>query len=399
MKRNIPFVILILMSTFLFAQKEDKKPFIEDFNFESVTNPAFLLLDETPTNINTPDNIRSLALYLSNGFSNSNIAVEVSTYWVLGNKDKSYQEYRGLKFEGNSASIDPFKALERNLTISLGYLDKTFEGIGSNKKVIAFGGNTTLFEFYNQSRTTRLVQQVAAVEKGVEDEVLSAFRQYFIASGLFEVDNAKCDAMEANVAEYYEVATKFLAQPDKRENPLYAQYTPRSLTLKYFAAQCPNIQNFYHNGKNIKPNIRVDGAVGYSILYKEGDFNAATANRFGSWVTVDAAIELNNQKYLHLLGIGKYIDDGFNIDENEIYFSKTYWDYGAKVELDLNRFKLSYEYLRRTGDGEKFRSVGNLTYQLTTAMSITGGFGKDFPADDNLVTLLGINWGLNLAKN
>ena len=66
--------------------------------------------------------------------------------------------------------------------------------------------------------------------------------------------------------------------------------------------------------------------------------------------------------------------------------------------MDLNKFKLSYEYLRRSGDGEKFRSVGNLTFQLTTGMSITGGFGKDFPVDNNLVTLLGINWGLNLAK-
>lgn len=31
-------------------------------------------------------------------------------------------------------------------------------------------------------------------------------------------------------------------------------------------------------------------------------------------------------------------------------------------------------------------------------MSITGGFGKDFPEDDNLVTILGINWGLDLSK-
>ena len=249
MKPSILLVIFIFMNTILFSQNNDKKPFIEDFNFESVTNPAFLLLDETPTTINTPDNIRSLALYLSNGFSNNNIAVEISTYWVLGNKDKSYQSYRGLKFDGDKAKIDPFKALERNLTVSLGYLDKTFEGIGSDKKVIAVGGSTTLFEFYNKNRTSKLVQQITAVGKGVEEEVLVEFRRYFVASGVFEVDNAKCDAIQDNVAEYNKIAEKFLAQLNKKDNPLYTQYTANSLTLKYFAAQCPIFKIFITMGK------------------------------------------------------------------------------------------------------------------------------------------------------
>ncbi|MFS4483595.1 hypothetical protein ACKGJY_11290 [Hyunsoonleella sp. 2307UL5-6] len=29
--------------------------------------------------------------------------------------------------------------------------------------------------------------------------------------------------------------------------------------------------------------------------------------------------------------------------------------------------------------------------------SVTGGFGKDFPEDDNLITLLGVNWEVDFG--
>ncbi len=92
------------------------------------------------------------------------------------------------------------------------------------------------------------------------------------------------------------------------------------------------------------------------------------------------------------------MDEGFNIDEEGFYFNESFWDYGGKLELELNKFKLGYEYLKRSGDEERFRSVGNISYQLNDEIIITGGFGKDFPVDNNLVTILGINWGFDLGE-
>ena len=103
--------------------------------------------------------------------------------------------------------------------------------------------------------------------------------------------------------------------------------------------------------------------------------------------------------YLHFYGIGKYVDDGFNIDSAGLYSNQHFWDYGGKVELELKKLKFSYEYLMRSIDSEQFRSVGNITYQVNNNISVTGGFGKDFPSDNNLVTILGINWGLDLGEN
>ena len=53
----------------------------------------------------------------------------------------------------------------------------------------------------------------------------------------------------------------------------------------------------------------------------------------------------------------------------------------------------------RSIDSDQFRSVGNITYQVNNNISVTGGFGKDFPSDNNLVTILGINWGLDLGED
>ena len=384
--RKLACILAIGLTCSVLLGQNDQKS-ISDFNFESVTNPAFLLLGETPTAIYTPNNIKSLGLYLSNGFSNSNIAIEVNPYWwFFGTmKNKSYRGYRGIvEKEGLASNIDPFNAFKVNSSISIGYIDKKFEGFPDKKKVFAVGGRFTLFELYGEKRTNDVLKTVVAIESGFSDKA--------------STDTAFCEqyAKDGTIPENMTTAaTKFL-----EKYPVYqSKYSNEYELLKAFIDQsCTKNNDFYFNTKNIKPVLRIDGAIGYSMLYKEAEFNANTANRFGTWLTADLALKFSDQDYLHILAIGKYVDDGFNIDSNGIYFTENYIDYGGKLEIELNKFKLSYEYLSRSGEESKFRSVGNLTYQLNKTMSITGGFGKDFPKDDNLVSILGINWGLNSGE-
>ncbi|WP_394776123.1 hypothetical protein [Flavobacterium sp.] len=67
---------------------------------------------------------------------------------------------------------------------------------------------------------------------------------------------------------------------------------------------------------------------------------------------------------------------------------------GAKVELQFNDFAIDYEYINRTNQKDNYRSVGNLKYKINERFSITGGFGKNFEKTDNLVSFLGISWGI-----
>ncbi|WP_303316479.1 hypothetical protein Q4Q34_06635 [Flavivirga abyssicola] len=413
----IPFLFFFGCSILLAQQKAS----INDFNFESTTNPAFTLLDETPTQINTPDNLKALGLYLSNGFSNTNLALEVNPYWLIDfETERSYEKYRGIKTnEKNKTYIDPFIGLKTNSSFSMGYIDKKFEGFAEEKKVLAIGYRTTILKFYNADRLKKIQNTIQEIDNGVASPLNKLFEEYFIAEGINIPGSGSCSAIDTDQAlsdKFHGLAKDFidrvLATQDSDDIDPFAErgknilmsinklnITKEELVSGYFKDRCENIKNFVNNPKTIKPIFRLDGAIGHSLLFKENEINSSTANRFGAWLTADVAVKFNDENYLHFYGIGKYVDDGFNINSGGQYFKEHFWDYGGKVELELNKLKFSYEYLERSGDGDEFRSVGNITYQVNKKISITGGFGKDFPQDDNLVTLLGINWGLNLGES
>ncbi|GAA3631421.1 hypothetical protein [Flavivirga jejuensis] len=398
MRLTLLFIILCVVN--LSAQEEEKNKSINDFNFESTTSPAFSILEETPTVINTPENLKSLALYLSNGFSNGNISLETNPYWLITNtKDKSYRDYRGIKKNKNAEYIiDPFKSIQTNTSFSLGYINKKFQGFEDEKKTLAIGLRTTLLELYGRKRTKKVLGIINVVDKAYSNEAITKFDKYIRGFSLTTPDRKKSEDYVNNGVipkEYSDAAVKFL-QRYTEYGSVYADGA--SLVKAYFEETSKKVLGFYFNPKNIKPLIRLDGALAYSELFKENEINANTAKRIGSWLTLDVAIQLNDKNYFHIYAISRYIDNGFNIDAEQNYFNTNFWDIGGKLEFELDKFKLSYEYLKRDGYGEQYRSVGNLVYQINKKMSITGGFGKDFPQNDNLITLFGINWGLDLGE-
>ena len=392
---------LFVLGAFQMWAQDEKEVSIGDFNFESTTNSAFLLLGETPTAISTPNNLKSLALYLSNGFSNSNIALEINPYWLFwSDKDTSYEDYRGIKKRGDKEIIQSGKKFETNSSISIAYLDKKFEGLPESRKVFAIGGRFTFYEYYGPDRTDEVVNVVKAVSSPYSNRVLNQFNGYLglDEAGLLTPDPGDCETFQASgtIPEGYRaVASRFFALYPKVAKTYKSE---EDLLKDYFDQSCGVASDFVFNQENIKPIFRLDGALGYSYLFKENDVNASTANRFASWLTADVAFKFNDARYIHILAIGKYVDDGFQRNEQGLFFTENFWDYGAKIEMELDRFSFSYEYLERSGDGAQFRSVGNITYQINKTMSITGGFGKDFPLGDNLISLIGVNWGLNAGE-
>lgn len=395
MKRAIIF-LLTLSALFVNAQEENE-PSVNDFNFESTTNPAFTIIEESPTAINTPDNLKSLALYVSNGFSNGNIALETNPYWLIPNtKDKSYEDYRGIKTNRKGKKIiNPFKAIQTNTSFSVAYTNKEFQGFEDEKKVAAIGLRTTLVQLFSRKQTDNIINILSDTDQPYSDDALNKYNGTLVFSDAI-VTREMADEYVANKTipqNYIDVANTVLTQnPDYKT--MYAD--GKSLATAYFNDITQRLVKFYYNPKNIKPILRIDGAVAYSLLFKENEFNSDTAKRLGGWITLDLALPFNDKNYFHLYAISRYIDNGFNIDAEQNYFDTSFWDIGGKLELELGKFDLSYEYLQRDGDDEQYRSVGNITYQINKKMSLTGGFGKDFPVgENNLVTILGVNWALD----
>ncbi|MBX2829218.1 MAG: hypothetical protein KTR22_13715, partial [Flavobacteriaceae bacterium] len=364
MKKSLIIIFLIGIGP-LWAQENAS---INDFNFESVSNPAFTLLDESPTQIYTPDNIKSLALYLSNGFENTNIAVELNPYWYIDFEGKrSYRRYRGIRSgKDGEDRIDPFIGLKTDWSVSLGYINKEFTGTDASRNVVGFGARTTIVKLYSVDRVKKVNESIQRAKDGIEDALNVKFEEYYTSGDINKIGSGSCNAIRNNTNkelrnDFLQYAKEFLSWqdagmgidiPKMLADMGLTNITSEDMLLRYLDERCPLVESFVNNPKNIKPNFRLDGAVGYSILFKENDINSSTANRFGSWLTADVALGMSEDKYLHILAIGKYIDDGFQQNADGMFTSTTFWDYGAKVEFEVNKFKFSYEYLERSGDGD-----------------------------------------------
>ncbi|MEM6895380.1 MAG: hypothetical protein AAF554_16915 [Bacteroidota bacterium] len=385
MKKFLQFLFIVCFYTSLSAQQIP----LSEFNLSNSTAPAFVLLEETPTEIYVPENIKSLTIHALNNF-NESLSVELNPYYFIDTKNENRTFYRfiGLEDKNGKCKQKHFSGITRETSISFAYLNKEFENISDgNRNVYSLGIRTKIFRIYPKKKVTSiynliskvLIDSIAPIPqkilnqlKGKEDEVQQEILKNF------------------NKREYYESAEGKQDLVSDENKSLYKQDDVVNLLKE--------------NGiyKTIKPIFQIDGALGYSILFEENNINSATLNRFGAWLTPELAIQLNAGKkgnktnnYINAFAVLRYIEDGFNSNDNTLF----YRDFGGKIELEVGKFSFGYEYIKRNGSMESERSVGNIKFLVNKDVSLTGGFGKDFSSDENLVTLFGVNWGLNFGSN
>ncbi len=359
--KNIILTFVIFVS--IISNAQNKKLDLGEFEMSNSTSPAFLLIEETPTAIYIPDNLKALAIHVLDNFGES-LSIEISPYFLLGtkNKNRTYYKYIGVEKDTKSNNLKqkPFSGLNTT-TISFAYVDKEFKSLNSGKhKTYSIGVRTTILRFYDKEKIHNNALKIA------------------------------------NILQDISVPIAILTISDE---------VVRNKAIKEHVLQQESIKKLELYQKPIKPLFRLDGAIGYSALFKEKTSNSGTVNRFGSWLTAEGSIILNEgslsrtNNYLNVFLTARYIEDEFNIDSNQNYFVTKYRDFGGKIEFEFGKFALGYEYISRNGFITSERSIGNIKFTINKDISITGGFGKDFPVDDNLVTVFGINWGLNLGEN
>ncbi|GEM_PF-5031449 len=146
------------------------------------------------------------------------------------------------------------------------------------------------------------------------------------------------------------------------------------------------------------PLLTLDVASAYSVIIPAKNFNDSQSGRFGIWSTLALTLGRGGTD-LKLFGFCRYLQDNsdYNSESKEFTNHIEYFDYGSKAQLDLDKFALAYEYIKRNGDGKNYRSVGFIQYKVSDNLYITGGFGKNFESslNDEAVTLLGVRWGIN----
>lgn len=353
-----------MLCAICFAQKSDTLT-LKDL--EIPISPGFILLDQAPTSIESPNTTKAFSLSVLNSFTEANgfpknYAVELTPFWFFKYKGMNVLKYSGF----NNEKPQPFSAIKM-ATLSMAYINTTDALTDKPINNIAFGVRTNLLKIY---------------PKGYKEKLI-----------------------KANLIAYQDL--KGLAETLKREG---ATDILKRDSPEVYNAILLRVTTNYSEKDSISPIEKViqekallslDGAVAYNMFFMNNDFSTNRFGRFGTWLTLNFAKNLNkeNTNYFNLYFVGRYLSDGTSQNSSGEYQIQNLLDFGGKVEVEFNKLSLGYEYIYRTKDkNNTYRSTGQLKYRIADNMYLTGAFGKNFGGNNNLVSLLGINWGLSTGN-
>ncbi|WP_160136135.1 hypothetical protein [Chryseobacterium sp. c4a] len=354
--KTIVSIVLIFCTICFKAQKFPGSISID--NLKTPNSPAFVLLDEAPTNIESPQTMKALALSLVSSFNSSsgfpsNFAVDFTPYFITDTK-KTFREYNGFNDKGEYNS---FSSAYKNLSVSFAFVKK------DSVQNMAIGFKTTLVKLISSDQ-----------------------KRYFTK----------------DLPEIYE---KLEQHRQKNFDPI----TLKNKSEKVYDSLVEKYNKAYSDYMDFKPVFIINIAGAYNHFFDNSMSSSGKFGRLGGWITMNYNTQLvtnkegvNKNNYLSLYGFGRVLRDEMTFDmESRAYIKDTYTDIGAKIDLQFDKLTIGYEYIRRSGNNSSndYRSLGSIKYEINTNISIIGGFGKNFQTDKDLVSFLGINWGLNFNND
>lgn len=324
-------------------------------HLEIPNSPAFILMDQTVTDIQTPNNLKAFTSNIVSTFMKdfkipNNYAVTVSPYFMFA-KNKSFSNFNGVE-GGNLKNVSSL--LYQNLALSLALIrTDTIQNI-------SVGFSTNLLRFSG------------------------AFKRQ-----QFNTAKGKLAAINAFVVANYNPVTNTVAN-EPQYNTMKADYN--------------NSYQYFNDAKSV---FTVDIAAGYNHFFDNKDNKSGAFGRLGAWSTfaynqiLNATDSATNGKYYYLsvYVYNRYLNDQMSYDKvAKKYKDQEFYDAGGKVDLQLDNFSLAYEYIKRTNNTE-YRSIGSIKYQISEKIAVNGGFGKNFKKEDGNIGFLGINWGLDYKND
>ncbi|TDD94113.1 hypothetical protein [Flavobacterium cellulosilyticum] len=331
-------------------------------------------------------------------------------------------------FSQNNANSIDLKGVQILNSTALSLLDNTAAIITSNPDCKDFNINTENLsnisldfslnkgklnglEYYGLGKNTNDFKQ-ATINKLLRPNISGVINQTDsltkIAAG-FNVNivtvfrSNKVEMIEA-YSYFRSITQKIVDNADSRMERDFPNITRTSNTEEYYKKRDEIVASLeYEKADDFaeilkKPLLMLDLAVAYSTLYSNNTYKNNQQDRLGVWSTLTFSPKVDTN-YLNLYGFVRYIKD------NAVYNNLTsgytdqleYFDYGCKIQLDVDALSFGYEYIKRNGNGKDYRSVGVIQYKINSNYHLTGGFGKNFTSDSSkdLVSLIGIRWGMN----
>jgi len=365
------FVILFSMMfgfiTFAFSQTKTTDT-ISLKDLETPTSPAFMLLDQTPTTIEHPNSSKAFVASVLNTFNTTtglpqNYAVDFTPFWFVKHPNLTSLSYMGYNADKHKQKI--FGNLKL-ASISFAYITSTDSITKNQINNVAIGLRFNLITIRSKKDIEDLL---AANLKAVSLlKELDGGLDAYVDRGLIVTDSAL----------YHKKVQKYYAD----------------------LASKPAQKNDLRDILNRKPVFTLDGAVGYNNFFLDNNYSNSHFGRFGAWTTLNYAKNLDSlsSDYINFYALGRYISDGTVLVNNK-YTTQNYYDFGGKLEFEFRNLSIGYEYIYRSNDlTGTFRSNGQIKYKVSDQVILTGAFGKNFGTNNNLISLLGINWGISTGN-
>ncbi|WP_294312400.1 hypothetical protein [uncultured Chryseobacterium sp.] len=383
--RNYLFLLMFL-SIGLKAQGDK----IDLKSLEMSNAPSIILLGISPTELESPKTKKAIILSLVNSFKKGNgvldnYAVEITPFWLFPSKRIDALKYVGINSMGKQNIFNDIQKTSFSIAYSKDLKLNPDSGIETPS--FSVGLSSRILNIRSKDNRDKIIDLTATIEdinrklsvnfiKNIEPEIFKKCK----LDGITDVDCKKIRDFEYN---------KFINTNDQDSIEKEKQKELDNYKLLIDAA----------------PIFSVDFATAYSTFFSDNKFANNHFGKLGFWMTLSSGIDFTDkedpkiEKKLNFYGIARYLEDGTTLSVDQQFLRTRNFDFGGKAEFVYNRFSISYEYIYRVNEIENtFRSSGLLAYKISDKVYINAAFGKNYGNKDNLISFLGLNWGLDSER-
>jgi hypothetical protein len=385
MKTHIFLLFFFLISLGFYSQEKDNIE-IELKELEISTAPSAILLGISPSELETPKSKKAIVLSVINSFKKNegipdSYAFEITPFWLLPSNHMNSLKFAGYNKDKNRQNI--FSEVKK-ASFSLGFVRDL--SLSSDDEIknpsFAFSARGTLIKIRKKKNMEDIIAQDSALEKILDNINLDWLNS--------EEHHRLKDSCEKNSIRP-EACEQILLKGKARFKKEFSEKYKDSKEV-----------NYYRNLLETPPLLSLDFAGGYSTFFSDNKFSDNHFGKLGFWFTLNTGFDFAEkdkpevEKRLNFYGVVRYLEDGTVLDANQQFIRSKNYDFGGKAEFVYKRFSISYEYIYRVNDIENtFRSSGLLAYKISDRVFINAAFGKNYGEKDNLISFLGLNWGLD----
>ena len=414
----------IVLFIYVFMYKGLSQEAIDLTELKTPSSPAFTILGLQPTEIARPKTLEAIEASLLNSFFqennfrlSNNLAIEFSPYWLISHPDLTFEKYINPTIGDNilfnsSLSVGTVKYnndVDTNIVstdIGFGYRTMIFTGqplqeneeliksvkiISLNQSLILDSYSIVVFYIDNCNNVSELIDS------------LNNNMETFWGSSISELQD-RINIMNDIIFPYlYNLKeTDYQDAKDKILNEL-----PNKLTELAEYKAITEAATKLENANKDNVGFLLEFAAAFVLDFPTSTFQYSGIPKWGIWLT--PTYRLENQ-LLEFIGLLRFIKNEIPAQPSDNF------DFGAKVNYQLNKFSISAECIGRyqtakifeetindTTTTKKvsssdFRAVVNLDYRITDNLILSYSFGENFDLNteltNNLISVFSLSFGI-----